>query len=335
MNYKKYNIKIYCSFILFFLILNDYINLFFSKNNKGRIFLCTTYNNEAEILYIHLWRLYDYVDKFIIVISNITHSGLPKNVTFNSYKENIKKYKNKIDLVYFNNICNKKEYPDNIEKSQRDYAKYYIEEKYHPNNKDLLIVLVLDEILTREGIEYIKKNPPKDFYFIKGSMYFPYYYHRVSDWDKSFIVRYNKNMKTLSKYRRMKNTKNNTLIYEFNSTKPLITHCSYCFKTIEEYRYKLQSFGHQEFNRPPYITNNWIFKSHYCRQKIAKSSYGYDEPYEGWSHLIPNDDRLKYLIDRSFIFQIEKTTYTKEHLKKLCSKTFNRKPFELSAKYKQ
>ena len=165
-------------------------------------------------------------------------------------------------------------------------------------------------------------------------MYFPYYYHRVSDWDKSFIVRYNKNMNTLSKYRRMKNTKNNTFIYDFNRTKPLITHCSYCFKTIEEYRYKLQSFSHQEFNRPPYITNNWIFKSHYCRQKIAKSSYGYDEPYEGWRHLIPNDDRLKYLIDRSFIFQIEKTTYTKEHLKKLCSKTFNRKPFELSAKYK-
>ena len=217
--------------------------------------------------------------------------------------------------------------------SQRDYAKTYIEENYHPNDKDLLIVVDLDEILTREGIEYIKKKPPKDFYFIKGTMYFPYYYHRINDWDKSLIVRYHKNMMTLSYYRNFNITENNILKYKFNPKKPLITHCSYCFKSIEEYKNKLRSFSHQEFNRPPYITNNWIFKSHYCRQKIAKTYYGFDEPYEGWKHLIPNDNRLKYLIDRSFMYQINETTYTQKDLKNLCKVTFNRNPFELSAKY--
>ena len=47
-----------------------------------RIFLCTLYNNEAEMAYIHIWRLFEYVDKFIIIVSNITYSGVPKNVTF-------------------------------------------------------------------------------------------------------------------------------------------------------------------------------------------------------------------------------------------------------------
>ena len=42
--------------------------------------------------------------------------------------------------------------------SQRDYAKNYIEENYNPTEKDLLIVVDIDEILTREGIEYIKKT---------------------------------------------------------------------------------------------------------------------------------------------------------------------------------
>lgn len=55
-----------------------------------------------------------------------------------------------------------------IENSQRDYAKTYIEKKYHPTESDLLIVVDIDEILTKEGIEYIKKNPPNNFYFIKG-----------------------------------------------------------------------------------------------------------------------------------------------------------------------
>ena len=96
---------------------------------------------------------------------------------------------------------------------------------------------------------------------------------------------------------------------------------------------KLLSFSHQEFNRHPYITNEWIFKSHYCRQKLPKFYSGFDEPYEGWKHLIPNDSRLKYLIDRSFMYQINETTYTKKDLNKLCKNNLNRNPFESSAIY--
>ena len=125
---------------------------------------------------------------------------------------------NKVDVVYFDNICNKKEYPDVnmafcIEPSQRDYAKTYIEEKYNPTENDLLIVADLDEILTREGIKYIKKHPPKYFDCLKGSMYSPYYYHKVQDWDWPFAIRYNKSMRPLSRYRGK--TKNNTPMYDY------------------------------------------------------------------------------------------------------------------------
>ena len=263
---------------------------------KGRIFITIVYNNEAEFAYIHVWRLYDYVDKFIFLVSNKTFSGLPKNVSFSPYEDNIMQYKDKIDIVYFNNICNKAEYPlENsawcFEKSQRDYAKNYIEDNYNPTENDLIVVVDVDEILTREGVEYIKKYPPKNFYFLKGSMYFPYYYHKVENCDRSCVIRYNKNLKTLSKLRASSIYDYNTLKYKNNPDKPLITHCSYCFKYIEQYRNKIQSFSHQEFNKPPYITNNWIFKSHYCRVKI-NSPPGFDEVYEGWKHLIPDDESL-------------------------------------------
>ena len=130
-----------------------------TKIYDGRIFLCTSYNNEAEMAYIHIWRLYDYIDKFIFVVSNITHSGLPKNFSFKPFEENIKPYMDKIAIAYYTEGCKKNEYPtDNIvhctEKSQRDYAKTYIEEHYNPTEKDLLIVVDVDEILTREGIRY-------------------------------------------------------------------------------------------------------------------------------------------------------------------------------------
>ena len=51
---------------------------------------------------------------------------------------------------------------------------------------------------------------------------------------------YNKNMTTLSKYRKMKNN-NNILKYKSYPSKPLITHCSYCFRELEQYKNKITS----------------------------------------------------------------------------------------------
>ena len=342
--YKKKFYKICFIFILivFYIIiitqilhLNPFLDALniFKTNNKsvGRVFLCTLYNNEAETVYIHVWRLYDYVYKFIIVASNITHSGHPKNISFKSFENDIKPYMDKVDLVYFNNICNNEEYPNIpsawcIEHSQRDYAKTYIEEKYNPTEKDILIVVDIDEILTREGIEYIKKHPPKTFYCIKGSMYFPYYYNKIEDWNWAFAIRYNKTLGPLTKYRGK--SKNNTFTYENNPSKPLITHCSYCFKDIEEYKYKLQSFAHEEYSHPPYTTNDWIFRSHYCRHKLNSYPGGNEEPYEGWKHLIPDDKRLKYLMDPSYMYNLNETTFTEKDLEGMCFRKYNRKPFE-------
>ena len=59
-------------------------------------------------------------------------------------------------------------------------------------------------------------------------------------------------MATLSKLRSMTPSDKNTLKYKDNPNKPIITHCSYCFKDMEEYRNKIRSYGHQEYNKPPF-----------------------------------------------------------------------------------
>ena len=156
--------------------------------------------------YIQVWRLYDYVYKFIFSVSNLTFSGLPKNISLSPFEKELKPYIDKIDFAYFNNICDRSLYPsDNmvwcLEKSQRNYAKTYIEQKYNLNENDLIIAVDSDEILTREGIQYIKDHPPKDFYFIKGNLYFPNYYHKIDDWNRSSVSRYNKLMQPLNDFR--------------------------------------------------------------------------------------------------------------------------------------
>ena len=175
-------------------------------------------------------------------------------------------------------------------------------------------------------MEYILDHPPKTYYFIKGSMHFPYYYHKVEDWDKGCALRYSKSLKPLNHYRYI-HLHDTILKYENNPLKPLITHCTYCLNNIEKYKNKLKSFAHQEYNREPFITNDWIFKSHYCRIKI-RSPPGHDEPYEGWRHLIPDDKRLKFLVDPSFMYDLSQTNYTKKDLETLCGREYRRTQFE-------
>ena len=175
------NITLYNKKLVLY-IFNNKTSLINNNNSKKeKIFLCTSYNNEAEIAYILFWSLYNYVYKFIVVVSNMTHSELPKDFTFKNFKNDIEKYMDKIDIVYFNNIWDQKRYYNYkliwcLEKTQKDYAQYYIEKKYNPTQNDLFIITDLDELLTREGIKYIIKNPPKDYYFLKGAVYFPNYF---------------------------------------------------------------------------------------------------------------------------------------------------------------
>ena len=284
------------------------------------------------MLYIQVWRLYNYVDKFIFTVSNGTYSGLPKNFSLYPFEKELQPYMDKIEFIHFDNICDRNLYPyDEIvwctEQSQRDYPKYYLEQNYNLNENDLIIFVDIDEILTREGIEYILDHPPINYYFIKGSLYFPYYYHKVGDWDRGIVSRYKKPMIPLNFYWNAKLRDYKILKYENNPSKPLITHCTYCFSNIKKYRNKLQSFSHQEYNKEPYITNDWIFKSHYCRIKIGAKEET-DEPYEGWRHLIPDDKRLKFLVDPSYMYDLSETNYTKKDLETLCNRTYRRTPFE-------
>ena len=129
--------------------------------------------------------------------------------------------------------------------------------------------------------------------------YFPYYNHRLDENSRGIVLRCNKNIKYLSYFRTSEIKDSDLMKYDYNPSKPLLTHYSYCFKNIEEYKNKLKSFAHTEFDKEPYITNDWIFKSHYSREKIMYHP-GHDEPYEGWRHLIPDDERLKYWVPYNY-----------------------------------
>ena len=46
------------------------------------IYDCFNFFNELDLLEIRFYTLYEVVDKFVIVESNKTHSGIPKDFNF-------------------------------------------------------------------------------------------------------------------------------------------------------------------------------------------------------------------------------------------------------------
>ncbi len=144
---------------------------------------------------------------------------------------------------------------------------------------------------------YIESNDnPKGIDLI--TIYFPYYLHRFEDCYQNLMVKYNKTIKMLTLFTGMQIIDNSTIKFKDRPSKPFITLYSYYCKGIKKYRNKLRIYLYQEFNKPPYITNDWIFKSHYCIEKLGSPTDGFDEPYNGWSHLIFDDGGLKYFIAR-------------------------------------
>ena len=315
---------------------------FVKKGKKQRIFDTWMYNNEAEMAYVRIWRLYDYVDYFIIVVSNYTHSGELKKISFKPFTNELQKYEKKIRIVYFpNHFCDNKTYPYEdipwcVEKTQRDYAIKYIEENFQPTEDDLILLSDADEIWTRKSIQFISENPPKFFYHVRGNTYFPYYFHYQDKWDVCSVVRYIPNMllyQTPSQIRQHAYDNYqmpNELGFVLNSDDIFITHCSYCFKNIKEYQRKLKSFAHLEYSQPPFTTPDYIFKSHYCRDKINSNPFThYDENRTDLLEMLPIDERLRHLYDKSYEYNIRETSYHQEDLKTLCKKEFDRTPFHI------
>ena len=205
----------------------------------------------------------------------------------------------------------------------------FIENNFNPTRDDLVIVSDVDEILTRNALRYviehppISLSPPREYYVLHGDYYFPFYFHRLNEWDAAMIFSYTPGISIAQVRVRVQNGQ--VFKLQTPNHEVFVTHCSYCFRTLEEYKRKLQTFTHQEFNKPPYTTNDWIFKSHYCRFTVnAKEKKGIDEPDTDYSELIPNDERVRFLYDPSYEYNISLTSYTQNDLLTLCEKQWRR-----------
>lgn len=286
-----------------------------STKKHKRVFDLFMYNGESGLLYTRLWRLNSFVDHFILSMSPRTFSGLPNNISFAPFEKEIKMYSHKLTIINETVECP----PGTLERSEawcleRTQRNNMLKalKKLNPRKGDLVFVSDVDEIPTRKGMEYIISHPPKEFYMLRGLYMTPNFKFSSELWTMAFVLKYREN-KEYDFHQQRSSDQN--LYPNF----PVLTHCSYCFNTIDAYRRKIKSFSHQEFNQHPWINDSFIFRMHYCRHMLlhpepSNRDYSFEDEL-----LVPNDSRLSYLVDENFSLDITKTIFKKEDLKTLCN----------------
>ena len=214
---------------------------------------CFPFFDEFLILDIRFRELYDVVDKFIIVESAETFTGIPKPYLLSEcLEERYPDYADKVEIIkvptkHFNDQWDRETYQKNF------ICKENISH-LNLNDDDIILLSDADEIPKRNFI--ISISAPNNNYFIKtgAGIGGNTYYYKFNGLTNEFSHR----PKVIS-YKYF----NNFFAHRFTSPIPMYAdsgwHFSY-IKSPENIQKKIQAFSHQEFNYE-HITNIDVIKN--------------------------------------------------------------------------
>jgi beta-1,4-mannosyl-glycoprotein beta-1,4-N-acetylglucosaminyltransferase len=181
-----------------------------------KIFDCCIFFDEKMLLDLRINILNQYVDKFVVVEANFTHSGKYKKFNFNI--NDYYNFKDKIIYIQVKDLPNNLfEIKENLTKNQIDELKIknaLIIENFHrdkilkglikANNDDLIIISDVDEIPNLENLKH--SHLKKDIILFKQDIFYYKFNlkHPTLKWFGSKAIRKNK----LKTPQTLRNTKN-------------------------------------------------------------------------------------------------------------------------------
>ena len=141
-----------------------------------RVYDTFIFYNELDLLEIRLRELYDHVDVFVLVESNLTLTNHPKPYIFEENQERFRPWMDKIRHIKYTS-CARDHYWTNAD-DQRDAV---IEGLVDADNNDIIMYSDVDEIVRPSSIEYIKtQNQATIFGFHMPLCNFKFNYVRVA-----------------------------------------------------------------------------------------------------------------------------------------------------------
>ncbi|MDA9648331.1 hypothetical protein N9S95_01860 [Candidatus Pelagibacter sp.] len=266
----------------------------------NKIFDCFMFNNEEKLLEIRLNVLNKFVDHFVIIESEETHSGNKKKITFEIDKYS--KFKEKIIYKKINS------FPIGLSSWQKEnYQRNYIANCLNQaNGDDIVMISDLDEIPNLENVNLNNYNEKIIVFNQRLFFYKMNFGANAANWhgtracQKKFLKspQWLRNLKTHKKYMFYRLDK---LLFSKNYERSfkIINNGGWHFTWLGDLEFiknKLRSFAHTELNNPVIINDNYI--------------------KECINNLKPIEIKQKIKIDKLSINKINLPTYVVENVDK-------------------
>ena len=272
----------------------------------NKIFDCFMFNNEEKLLEIRFNVLNKFVDHFVIIESEETHSGNKKNTIFeiNKYPE----FKEKIIYKKINS------FPVSLNSWQKEnYQRNYISNCLNQAKEDdIVLISDLDEIPNLENVNFGNYNEKIIVFNQRLFFYKLNFGAKISSWhgtracQKKFLKspQWLRNLKTHKRYKFYRLDK---LLFSKNYERnvKIINNGGWHFTWLGDLDFiknKLKSFAHTELNNPIVNNDNYIkkcideLKPIEIKQKIELNKLSINE-INLPTYVVQNIDKYRSLLD--------------------------------------
>ncbi|KAI8023922.1 Beta-1,4-mannosyl-glycoprotein 4-beta-N-acetylglucosaminyltransferase [Camellia lanceoleosa] len=199
-----------------------------------RVFDAVLFSNELEILTIRWKELYPYITGFVLLESNSTFTGIPKPRVFENNRDQFKFIEPRLTYGKIPGRSRKGENPF-IEEAYQRLALDHLLKLAGITDDDLLIMSDVDEIPSRYTIDLLRwcdDIPPIVHLRLKNYLY-----------SFEFLVDNNSWRASIHKYESGK-----TRYAHYRQSDVILAdagwHCSFCFRRIHEFIFKMKAYSH-------------------------------------------------------------------------------------------
>lgn len=197
--------------------------------------------NELDILEIRLEELYDVVDRFVLQESTLTFSNQPKPLYFQENRERFARFKSKLEthvLDYFDGA------PRDNPMAFDNWQKGHLLRRVDASNTDWIILADTDEIVSAEMTKGLWEWPGK---CLIPEMVL------CCHWLNCRRLDFTWRLAKILPFWELELAEFNAAIIRGNQNHPRIPNAGWHFTSLAPWVHeKLASWGHQEYNRPPY-----------------------------------------------------------------------------------
>ncbi|KAI4348212.1 hypothetical protein L6164_008962 [Bauhinia variegata] len=225
------------------------------RESPRRVFDAVLFNNEVDMLTLRWKELYPYVTQYVLLESNSTFTGIVKPLLFASNRDKFKFVESRLTYGVIGGRFKKGENPF-VEEAYQRVALDQLLKIAGIEDDDLLIMSDVDEIPSAHTVNLLRwcDDIPQVLHLqLRNYLYSYEFYLDNKSWRAS-VHRYETGKTRYAHYRQ-----SDVLLSDAG------WHCSFCFRRISEFIFKMKAYSHNDRVRFSHYLNPQRIQDVICK----------------------------------------------------------------------